>query len=177
MGLFDQIVSAIDNPSQQASPDQMGMVLNAVQQLSSNQGMNPGTTQTILSVVGNHIRSALQQQQAVAGPQQTQAIVNQYSGTNPNLNAVQAIFSPQQQQQVSLDAAQRTGLNAQTIQSLLPMLVPIVLQLLQSGASNHGGAGAGSNSVLSSFLDSDRDGDVDVGDALSLAGQFLNQRR
>jgi len=155
----------------------MGMVLNAVQQLSSNQGMNPSTTQTILSVVGNHIRSSLQQQQAIAGPQQTQAIVNQYSGTNPNVNAVQAIFSPQQQQQVSLDAAQRTGLNAQTIQSLLPMLVPIVLQLLQSGASNQGGAGAGSNSVLSSFLDSDRDGDVDVGDALSLAGQFLNQRR
>ena len=181
MGLFDQIVGAINNPNQQASPDQIGMLLNTVQQFAGNQGIDPGTTQAVLSVVGSHIRSALQQQQATAGTQQTAAIVNQYSGMNPSTAAVQAIFSPQQQQQVSQDAAQRTGLNAQTIQALLPIVVPIVLQLLQSGATNQSGQpsqpGQGSNTVLNSFLDSDNDGDVDVGDAFSLASRFLNQPR
>lgn len=184
MGLFDQIVGALDNPNQQANTNQLSGILGTVQSLAGSQGMNSATTQALMSVVGGHVRSALQQQRATAGSERTEAIVNQFSGTSPNAGAVQALFSPQQQQQVSQDAAQKTGVNAGTIQSMLPLLIPVILNLLQSGASNSTAqssaptpGNASSNSVLNAFLDSDGDGQVDVGDAMSLANRFLNQRR
>jgi uncharacterized protein YidB (DUF937 family) len=177
MGLFDQIVSAIDNPNQQANPSQLGSIINTVQQLSNNQGVDSSQTQTVLSVVGGYVRSALQQQQATGGRGNAEAIVNQYSGTSANAAAVQALFSPAQQRQVAEAISQRTGINAETILAMLPTLIPIVLQLLQSGASSQGSQGNGSsNSVLNSFLDSDGDRDVDIGDAISLASRFLNRR-
>ncbi|MBD1869790.1 DUF937 domain-containing protein [Cyanobacteria bacterium FACHB-471] len=178
MGLFDQIVSAIDNPNQQANPSQLGSIINTVQQLSNNQGVDSSQTQTLLSTVGGYVRSALQQQQAAGGRSNAEAIVNQYSGTSPNAAAVQALFSPAQQQQVAQAISQKTGINAETILAMLPTLIPIVLQLLQSGANKQGSqaSGGGSNSVLSTFLDSDGDRDVDIGDAISLASRFLNRR-
>lgn len=175
MGLFDQIASAIDNPNQQANPAQLGSIINTVQQLSNSQGVDSSATQTMMSVVGGYVRSALQQKQAAGGRSNAEAIVNQYSGTSPSAAAVQALFSPAQQQQVAQGISQKTGINTETILAMLPTLIPIVLQLLQSGASQ-APAGGGSNSVLGAFLDSDGDRDVDIGDAISLAGRFLNRR-
>jgi hypothetical protein len=58
MGLFDQIVSAIDNPNLQASAGQLSGILNTVQ--SNSQGTSSESTQAALGVVGKHVRSALQ---------------------------------------------------------------------------------------------------------------------
>ncbi|WNZ21930.1 DUF937 domain-containing protein [Leptolyngbya sp. NK1-12] len=181
MGLFDQILSAVNNPNQQASPDQLGAILNTVQQLSNRQGLNPSTTQTAMSVVGSYVRSALQQQRNAGGNARAEAIVNQYGGTSPSLGALDALFSPAQQRQVADAVAQRTGISADQVIALLPILVPIVLNLLKQGSTTRTANAptantTGSNSVLDSFLDADGDGDVDVGDAMSLAGRFLNQR-
>lgn len=174
MGLFDQILSAVNNPEQHANPNQLGSILNTVQQLSGNYGASPDTTQSMLSVVGNYVRGSLQQTQATAGPQQAQALVNQFSGTGPNPQAVQALLGPGLQQQVVQDLIARTGLNAQTVQAMLPVLVPLALNLLQGGANTQNPQAG--NSVLNAFLDGDRDGDVDLGDALRVAGQFLGPR-
>jgi len=174
MGLFDQIVSAINNPNQQANPDQLGGILQAVEQLSRGQGTSPATTQTALSVVSRYVRSALQQKQTSGD--QAERIVNRYSGTTPNPQAVQDLFTPDQQQQVVQDTASRTGLSSSAIQAMLPLLVPLVLNLLQSGSSTQS-SGRGTNSVLNAFLDSDRDGAVDLGDVMGLASQYLGQRR
>lgn len=176
MGLFDQVLSALDNPNQQANPDQIGQILGTVQQLASNKGVDPSVTQTVTSVVGQYVRSALQQQRATGGNEQIANIIEQFSGTGANPAAVEALFSPQQQQQISQDAAGKTGLNADTIQSMLPVLTPVILNLLRSGQQTGTASGSSSsNSVLNSFLDSDADGDVDIGDALSFAGRFLNR--
>ena len=178
MGLFDLIQGAIQNPNQQASVDQVGSILNTVQQMSGNRGIDPATTQTVLSTVGGYVRSALQQQRETNGAGQAEAIVNQYGGTQPSNAAVQAVFGQNQLQQVVQAVAQQTNINPQLVQAILPMVVPVVLNLLKTGASTHQGAGQpGSNSVLSAFLDADRDGDVDVSDAMRVAGQFLNQPR
>ena len=175
MGLFDQIISAVGNPQQQASPDQLGGILGIAQQMGNTYGVDPGTTQTILSVLGNHVRSSLQDKQSAMGGDQVQSLVNQFGGLGNNPDAVQAVFSQGQQQQVASDISQRTGLNTGTIQAMLPILVPIVLNLLQSGA-NPQNAQAG-NPVLNTFLDSNHDGSVDLGDVMGMAGQFLSQRR
>lgn len=178
MGLFDQILSAVNNPNQQASPDQLGSILNTVQQLSNRQGLNASATQTALSVVGGYVRSALQQKRVAGGSAQAETIVNQFGGTNPNPNAPEALFTPNQQQQVAQDVSQKTGISVEQVVALLPVLVPIVLNLLKQGSqqSNAPAATTAGNPVLSGFLDADGDGDVDVGDAMSMAGRFLNQR-
>ncbi len=173
MGLFDAVLSAVSNPGQQGSPDQLGAILNTVQQLGSNHGTDAGTTQTLVSVVGGYVRSALQQQQATAGTEQAQATVNQYGGTGANPQAVDAVLGPVMQQQVVQDLVQRTGLDPQTVQSMLPTLVPLALNFLQSGA--HTGNPQAGNPVLNAFLDGDRDGDIDLGDAMSIASKFLSR--
>ena len=171
MGLFDAVLSAVSNPNQQANPGQLGAILNTVQQLSSNHGVDAGTTQTLVSVVGGYVQSALQQQQATAGTEQVQSTVNQYSGTEPNLQAVEAVLGPAMQQQVVQDLIQRTGLDPQTVETMLPTLVPLALNLLQSGA--HTGNPQAGNPVLNAFLDKNHDGSVDLGDALNMASQFF----
>ncbi len=166
MGLFDQILSAIDNPELQASAGQLGGIVNTVQGLGNSQGANADTTQEAMALVGKHVRSALQSNG------EAQSLVNQFSGTGANPEAVNALFSEGQQQQMVQDISQRTGLDKNMILGLLPILVPLVLNLLNSGSANKDPR-QGGNSVLNAFLDSDRDGDVDISDALRMASKFL----
>ena len=175
MGLFDQIANAISDPNLQGNTNQLGNIVGTVQQLGNNYGIDPGTTQTVLSMVGQYVRSALQEQRATAGPAQAQATVNQYSGLTPNNQAVNALFSAALQSQIVQQIAQRTGINTQTIQSMLPLLIPVVLNLLKTGAMEQN-TQSGQNPVLNSFLDADGDGDVDIADAMRLAGGYFNQR-
>lgn len=174
MGLFDQVVGALNNPQQQASSGQIGSILQLVNQISTQQGLDALTTQKLLSVVGQHVRSSLGRQQLENSQSQAESLVERFGGTQQNAEAVQSLFTRKEEEATVRDAAQKTGLNGQTVQNLLPVLVPIVLQFLKTGASKQ--PGQGNNSVLSAFLDSDRDGDVDVGDALSVASRFLQNR-
>ncbi|MBE9207435.1 DUF937 domain-containing protein [Nostoc sp. LEGE 06077] len=174
MGLFDQILGAVTNPNQQGSLGQLGGIINTVQQLSDRTGADSSTIQSVLGIVGNYVRSSLQDKQATSGEAEAQALVNQYAGTSPNPQAVDSLFSGDMQQQVAEAVSQRTGLDAGTIQQLLPSIVPVVLNFLQSGA-NAQNSQSGSNSVLSSFLDADGDGDVDIADAIRLASRYLGK--
>ena len=174
MGLFDQILGAVANPNQQGSLGQLGGIINTVQQLSDRTGTDPSTIQSVLSIVGGQVRSALQDKQATDGNEATQTLVNQYAGTSPNPEAVDSLFSPDIQQQVAEVAAQRTGLDAGIVQQLLPLAVPLVLKFLQSGA-NATNPQAGGNPVLNSFLDADGDGDVDIADAIQMASRYIRQ--
>ncbi|MCU0548859.1 MAG: DUF937 domain-containing protein [Leptolyngbya sp. Prado105] len=176
MSLFDQIMSAVANPQQQGSTNQLGGILSVAQQLAGNQGIDSGATQAVMSLLGGHVRSSLQSQ----GNDQAQSLVNQFAGLGSNPNAVNALFPGSMQQQIAESISQRTGLNSGMIMSMLPVLVPLVLNMLKSGApaqqAQQQGVQSG-NSVLNAFLDADRDGDVDVGDVMGMAGQFLSQQR
>ncbi|HLO50514.1 MAG TPA: DUF937 domain-containing protein [Kamptonema sp.] len=176
MGLFDQILGAIENPNQQASPNQLDGIVSTVQQLGNNYGVDAGTTQVAMSILGGYVRSALQDVRSQSGNSQAEAIVNQYSGTTPNAQAVQSLFNSSQVTQIAQAIAQRTGLDEGTIQAMIPVLIPLVLNLLQMG-SNAQNPQSGQNSLLSSFLDADGDNDVDIGDAMMMAGRFFNQPR
>jgi hypothetical protein len=159
MPLFDQILSAV------AQSNQLGNLIGTVEQLGNNTGADSSTMQTLFSVVGNQVRSALQDKQASEGEESVQHLVNDYAGTSPDLQAVNALFSPAMQQQIAQIAAQYTGLDARMIQQLLPSIVPIVLNFLKPGQ----------NSLLSSFLDTDNDGDVDMADLIQLASRYLGR--
>jgi hypothetical protein len=177
MGLFDQIVDAINNPAQEASPDQLGNILNTVQQVAATQGIDLSKAQSILSVLSPYVRDALQQQRTTQGESTATALVNQLASGGGNLQALQGLMNPNQQQQVAQDVAQKTGLDISAIQNMLPVLIPVVMNLLKMGNTSQQGGATGGNPLLNAFLDADKDGDVDLGDALSLASRYLSQRK
>ena len=173
MSIFNQILSAIDDPQKEASGNQLGAILDTVQQLSGNNNASPDAIQSAMSMVGSYTKSALQEQRSQGGAAQVNQLINQFGGTNANSQILSTLFSGNQLQNMIQQISSRTGLNARTIQSLLPILVPLVLNLLKTG-NNKGNAQA-NNSVASTFLDADGDGDVDMTDALSMASRYLGR--
>lgn len=171
MGLFDQVMDAINDPDKQASTSQLGQVFSAAQQLSQQSNANTDITQTAVSVLGNYLRASLKEKRNNEGDSVVRSLVEQ--GTQSGLagQVLGQLLNSGQQAQVVNTISQKTGMSSQQIQSMLPMLVPLVMQLLNSGTSKQGAAAAG-NPVLTAFLDSDGDGDVDMGDMLSMAGRF-----
>lgn len=173
MSLFNQILSALDNPEKEASSNQLGSILDTVQQLSGNYQANPSAVQSAMSIVGNYTKSALQQQRSQGGNSQVNQLLNQFGGTQASPQILATLFGNSQLQEMILQISRRTGLNSRTIQSMLPILVPLVLNLLRTGNNKRNIQGA--NPVLNSFLDSDGDGDVDVNDVINMASRHLGR--
>ncbi len=173
MSIFKQILSAIDNPEQEASTGQLGSILDTVQQLSGSYQTNPDTVQSAMSIVGNYTKSALQQQRNQGGAAQVNQLLNQFGGTQASPQILSTLFGSSQLSNMIAQISRRTGLDARTVQSMLPILVPLVLNLLRTG--NNKGNVQGNNPVLNSFLDSDGDGDVDLKDMMTMASQHLGR--
>ena len=173
MSIVNQILSAIDNPELEASGSQLGSIASTIGQLSQNYNANPDAIQSAMSIVGNYTKSALQEQRSHGDISQVNQLVNQFGGTRANSQILSTLFNSSQVQQMVAQISRRTGLNSQTIMALLPILVPLVLNFLKAG--NRRGNVQGQNPVVSGFLDSDGDGDVDLNDAISLAYRYLGR--
>ena len=173
MGIFNQILDAIDSPEREASNNQLGSILDTVQQLSGNYQTNPSAVQSAMSIVGNYTKSALQQQRNQGGTSQVNQMLGQFGGTQASPQVLSSLFGSSQLQSMITQITGRTGLNARTVQSMLPILVPLVLNLLRTG-NNKNNVQSG-NPVLNSFLDSDGDGDVDISDMMSMASRHLGR--
>ncbi|RMF23396.1 MAG: DUF937 domain-containing protein [Cyanobacteria bacterium J083] len=171
MSLFNQILGAIANPAQEASPSQLTSILYTVKQLSSSYQTNPDTVQSALSVVSKYTRTALQEKKQVGGETQVQNIINEFAGTQASPQAIETLFARGQISDLISQVESQTGLNPGVIQGMLPVLVPLVLKFLKTG--NQTNNPLGSNPLVQQFLDADRDGDVDIADALSLASRYL----
>lgn len=172
MSLFDALLGAVNDPSQAASMDQLGGLVNVVQQVAGSNGLDPATTQTLMSMVGSAVQSGLQDHSSTHGVDATQNLVQEFS-SGSNASAIAALIPPEIQAQVAGTIAERTGLDAGLVQSMLPSLIPVVLNMIQGGSIQNG---AGTNPLLNLFLDSNRDGNLDVGDAMNLAMQFMQNR-
>jgi hypothetical protein len=175
MGLFFEVLSAINNPNQQGSADQLSTLMNSVQQLGAGRGINAPTLQTALSAVGNFIQPALKQQSTAGGDRSLDQLVGQLADSTAGTGALQSLLSPQLQQQMVQSVSQRTGLSDNTLQTLLPGLLSTAMGFLNMGANKPGVSG--SNPVLSAFLDSDRESDTDLGTVFKFASRFLDSPR
>ncbi|MGB3514778.1 MAG: DUF937 domain-containing protein [Microcoleaceae cyanobacterium] len=172
MGLFDQIMGAVNNPNKEASGGQLIDMFNTVQQVSNGMGVDTGTTKNAMSMLGGYVRSALQQKRNEGGTEAVQQIVNNFAGTNPNFQAVQALFSVPQINNIVETISQKTGFDASQLQNLLPTLVPMILNLLKGGNDTQN-PNLASNNILNTFLDADGDGDVDIADAMGMVSRFF----
>jgi hypothetical protein len=171
MNILNQVLSALDNPDQDATSGQMAVMLHTVQQLGDTYSTDPLTVRSMLLIVGNYVRSALQQKRATEGSAQAEAVVDRYSGTYPNAQAVNVLFNSPQVQGIVQEITSRTALNAATIQDMLPILVPLVLNFLKTGSKTQHSQGG--NPVLNAFLDADGEKDIDIADAILLAGRHV----
>lgn len=172
MSLFFDVLSSINNPNQQGSIDQLGTVTNSIQQLANSQGMNANQMGSVLSALGGALQPALKQQATTMGPDQLTNMLGQLAGGGGAASLASAI-PPQMQQQLIQAVAQKSGLNAGMVQSMLPQLLPVVMGLFSMGATKPGVAGGG-NALLNAFLDSDRSGSTDLGDVIKFANRFMN---
>ncbi|WP_036477817.1 DUF937 domain-containing protein [Myxosarcina sp. GI1] len=180
MSLFNQILDAVNSPEREASSNQLGSILDTVQQLGGNYNTNSSNIQSAMSIVGNFTRSALKQKRDRNGMGEVNQIVNRYGGNQANSQVLSMLFGTPQLQQMTQQISSRTGLDARTIQMLLPILVPMVLNLLKTGNSKSAARGMSNavtqnNSVVDRFLDADGDGDVDVADAMMMSSRFLGR--
>ena len=173
MGLLDQVMGAIQDPERQASMMQMGQIMMAANKLGKQNNADSATMQQAATVVGGFVRSALQEKRTNEGAAAAQAVVRQ--GTTDGAGAISSLFTQQQQQQVAQAVSDRTGIDANQVLALLPVLIPLVMKLLNQGSGKAGTTAAAdsSNPLLSAFLDGDGDGDVDLGDMIGMASKFM----
>lgn len=170
MGLFDLVLNAINDSDKEANMGQLAGIVNTVQQLSDNNMVDPSTIQSALSVVSNYTRSSLQEKRSNEGESEVENLINQFAGTQADDQIVQTLFSTPQIQQIIEEIENKTGIDQNIIQGMLPVLVPLVLNFLKTGSNSNNSLG---NSVLSSFLDADGDGDVDIADAIQMATKMM----
>jgi hypothetical protein len=169
MSLFFDVLSAINNPQQQANISQLEAVTSTVQQLAGNHGVKPDQMQTVLSAVGGALQPALKQH---AGSGGLDSLIGAAIGSGAGTSALQSLIAPQLQNQMISSIAQTTGIPSGTLQTLVPALIPVVLRFLNMGKGTEQTAG---NPLLTAFLgDSNQDGNTDLGDVLKFAGRFLN---
>ncbi|MEL7476474.1 MAG: hypothetical protein AAGJ55_09630, partial [Cyanobacteria bacterium J06555_12] len=108
MSLFDLVTSAIANPNQQASTNQLGGILQAVSQLSGQGSGNQSTSQMIMALAGRYLKSNLQQRRQTDGDETIMNLVQQFSGTQADETAVSALLSGDQQEKLAQEAASQT---------------------------------------------------------------------
>ncbi|MEM6252723.1 MAG: DUF937 domain-containing protein [Cyanobacteria bacterium P01_D01_bin.156] len=166
--MFFEILSAINNPNQQASVGQLEQVTTTVQQLAVSQGVNSQQMQSMMTVLGATLQPLLKQKQTQLGGSALTSML----GTADNADMVTSLIPPQLQQRLAQTVAQKTGMNIGVAQTILPKLLPVIMQLLNMGAPTSSSV-ENSNSLLDTFLDGKRTNSTDFGNVLKFTNRFL----
>jgi hypothetical protein len=175
MGLFDQVMKAVADPSRQASASQLTNILGAAKQIGQQNNADADTMQQAMSVIGGFVRTSLKEKRQAQGDAAAQALIEQ--GAANGAAVIPQLFNNAQMTEMISAVAQKTNLNTNQVQGILPMVLPLVMQFLNTGSQKQGAPGAmpatGNNPILTAFLDGDGDGDVDMGDMMGMAGKFM----
>lgn len=186
MGLLDSIVGAVSDAKQDTNASDLGGLLAGLQSQLSGQSGSAGLedVQKLVTALGGPVKAALQQIEQSPTPESAADIVKEISSVDTApVNLVENLFGAGGQEKVSNDLSARTGIDASKVMALLPVVLPMIMKLLNSGgaAGQQGAAATASslvnNPLLKSFLDSDKDGDADLLDAFKLVGTFLSGRK
>jgi hypothetical protein len=169
MSLFFDVLSAINNPNQQANISHLATMTSAVQKVAGEHSIPSNQMPTILAAVGSAVLPALQQK-AGGGGNLEQMMGGGLGGMLGNA-ALQNLLPAPAQSQLVEGLAQKTGLNASMLQSMVPALIPVVMEFLNMGANKPGQPGG--NPLLSAFLGGNSGGS-DLGNVLTMANRFLN---
>jgi uncharacterized protein YidB (DUF937 family) len=192
MNLFDTVLASLNDPSRATQ-------MSDLENLSSAFGSGGSSTNQIASLLGGFLKPMLREQQAVAGPEGVDSLLRELKQSAHSPDELRQVLGSERMDQMVGRAEQKTGLDSSAIMRLLPIVLPAIIGLLQSGrsapaspAAGPAGATAGvrppdrtetpapqtgaqTNPILSQFLDSDGDGDVDMQDVVRLTSVFLRK--
>ena len=171
MGLFDQVMKAVADPGRQANVGQLTSILGAAKQVGQQHNADSDTMQQAMSVIGGFVRSSLKEKRQSQGSDAAQALLEE--GAANGAAVIPKLFSSGQLTEMVSAVTNKTSLNANQVQGILPMVLPLVMQFLKTGNAKGGAAKTDSNPILTAFLDGDGDGDVDMGDMLGMASKFM----
>jgi hypothetical protein len=193
MNFFDVLVSSIQDPQAGTQKSDLEGLLGALlggapgaaPQTSARQ-LPPGAAEGLAGTIGSVLKPALREAGQSGGIQGIDALLGSLKQNANSPQALERTLGHDRMEQMVNKAQQKSGLPADAIMSMLPVIIPALVALLQSGArqgaapSSQTGATAGdplaglvSNPLLKGFLDSDGDGDVDMADLVRLGSKFL----
>jgi len=171
MGLFDQVMKAVADPSRQASASQLTQILGSAKQVAKDNNADSDTMQQAMSVIGGFVRSSLKEKRQTQGASAAQALLEE--GAANGASVIPKLFSNSQLTEMISAVTQKTSLNTNQVQGILPLVLPLVMRFLKSGNAKGGTPATDTNPILTAFLDGDGDGDVDMGDMLGMASKFM----
>lgn len=171
MGLFDQVMKAVADPSRQASASQLTQILGSAKQVAQQNNADSDNMQKAMSVIGGFVRSSLKDKRQSEGDDAAEKLIEQ--GAANGAAVIPQLFNNAQMLEMVSAVTNKTSFNSNQVQGMLPTLIPLVMQFLSSGNAKAGLAAAGKNPILTAFLDGDGDGDLDMGDMLGMASKFM----
>ena len=171
MSLFQSILDSISNPQHAGSNADLQGLLNLAQFIPGAQNAEQ-QIKPILDVLGPHIQDVLNQQQQTQGQAATQQTVANLSQPGVGVAELQNLFGADRFNSIVGEIAGRTGLDQQLILNALPMVVPVIMQLLAGG--NHQSDPQVPNPVLNNFLGGQNGGAL-LTEVFGLASQFLKR--
>ncbi len=187
MSLFDTILSSLNDPARQTDTGHLQSMLAALSGADSSAGQSalPGASnsQALAGALGGFLKPLLQQTQSQQGIGGVENLLGALSRRADSPQALGEVVGPENADNMVAAATQRTGLDTSAVWKLLPVVLPAVVGMLQSGRHTVAPVAAAGNTpihqanpILARFLDSDGDGDVDLADTVRLASGFLANR-
>jgi hypothetical protein len=193
MNFFDVLVSSIQDPQAGTQKSDLEGLLGAL--LGGEPSGTPGQTRQLppdaaeglAGTIGSVLKPALREAGEQGGIQGIDALLGSLQQNANSPQALERTLGHDRMEQMVNQAQKKSGLPTDTIMQMLPVILPALVALLQSGARSGSpapaaqtGATAGdplaglaSNPLLKGFLDSDGDGDVDMTDLINLGSKFL----
>ena len=183
MSLFDTVLASLNDPSRATQQSDLESLASAF----GGGGASSANASQIASLIGGFLKPMLQEQQAVGGAQGVDSFLQDIKQSATSPDQLRQVLGADRMDQMVGRAEQRTGLDANAIFRLLPIVLPAVIGLLQSGRPAAAPAGtavtaqraqrlaAKQTPFLRSFSTPTRDGDVDMADVVRLASRFLQK--
>ena len=171
MSFFDSIISAIQSPEHAGSSQDLQNLTNLASMIPGLQGTQQ-QVQPILNVLGPHLQDVLNEQKQAEGAGAAQQTVTNLSQPGVRVQDLQNLFGADRFNGIISQISQATGLNSQLILSALPMVIPVVMQLLATGT--HQTNAQAPNPVLNHFLGGQNGGAL-LNEVFQLASQYMKK--
>jgi hypothetical protein len=195
MNFFDVLVSSMQDPQAGTQKSDLEGLLGALlggspaaAQQSARQ-IPAEAAEGLAGTIGHVLKPALREAGQQGGVEGIDALLGSLKQNANSPQALERTLGRERMDQMVTQAQQKSGLPVDAIMSMLPIIIPALVGLLQSGAragtapsapsaqtgatTDDPFASLASNPLLKGFLDSDRDGDVDMQDLVRLGSKFL----
>ena len=195
MNFFDVLVSSIQDPQAGTQKSDLEGLLGALLggapgaagATQPSRQISPAAAEGLAGTIGSALKPALREAGQHGGIEGIDALLGSLKQNANSPQGLERTLGRERMDQMVNKAQQQSGLPVDSIMSMLPVILPALVGLLQSGTRQGSApgvqqtgatagdplAGLASNPLLKGFLDSDGDGDVDMQDLVRLGSQFL----